>query len=71
MTRDQKMMAARRSLLKILPRDTLERLSRFDRPHMFTTPELIQKSSEQWDLQEVKDAIDQVFRRTDPEGTQT
>lgn len=70
MTREQKMMAARRSLLKILPRDILENLSQFERPHMLSIPQLVREAADHWNIQEVRDAIDRVFRRADPEGTQ-
>jgi hypothetical protein len=48
----------------------LERLSRADRPHLCTKPELIAAAVEKWDLDEVHEAVQRVFRRADPEGTQ-
>jgi hypothetical protein len=63
-------MAARRSLLRCLPRETLERLSQRDRPHLFTIKELIELCARRWDLHEVREGIDRVFRRADPKGTQ-
>lgn len=54
-------MAARRKLLKILPRETLEQLSKLDRPHMCTFEELVARCSENWDAVEVRDAIEKVL----------
>ena len=70
MTREAKMKAARRALLGILPRETLEHLSQSGRPYMCTKSELVSLAAEKWDLDEVHEAIQRVFRRADPEGTQ-
>ena len=69
MTREAKMKAARRALLGIIPRETLERLSQSVRPHMCTKSELIVLAVEKWDIDEVHEAVQLVFRRADPEGT--
>ncbi len=70
MTREAKMKAARYALLRVIPRQTLERLSQSERPHMCTQAELVRLAAEKWDLREVHDAVQRVFRRADPEGTQ-
>lgn len=62
--------AARRKLLNILSRADLEFLSLADRPHMKTHGELINLAVKNWDLQEVHDCVERIFRRADPEGTQ-
>lgn len=64
-------MVARFKLLNILPRAALERISNHERPHMMTKKELIiMAATARWNLEEVKDEIDRIFRRADPEGTQ-
>jgi hypothetical protein len=63
-------MVARRALLGILPRETLERLSQSERPHLYTKSELVALAADKWDLDEVQEAVQRIFRRADPEGTQ-
>lgn len=61
--------SARRKLLNILSREELERLSRDERPHMLTHKGLVDLGVKKWDLQEVHDCVERIFRRADPEGT--
>lgn len=70
MTREAKMKAARRSLLGILPREKLEWLSQSSQPHMCTKSELVSLAAEKWDTDEVHEAIQSIFQRANPEGTQ-
>lgn len=65
-------MVARIKLLNILPRKALEdMLSNNERPHMKTKRELvIIAATSRWNLSEVHNEIERIFRRADPEGTQ-
>lgn len=66
--KSNKMMAARRKLVRILPRDVLEHMSGAERPHMLTMTQLVEMSVTRWDLHEVKEAVNRIFMRADPEG---
>lgn len=66
--KSNKRNAARRKLLKILPRASLESLYQFERPYMKSMTELVNHAAERWDEDEVRDAIKIVFRQAREES---
>lgn len=58
--------AARRKLLRIMPRATLEAMSGYDRPHMWTLNELIDKCAERhvFDETEVRVQLEKLLDAT-------
>ncbi len=63
-------MSARFKLLQILPRKALEELSQHDRPHTLTKGELVTiAATSRWNLGDVHDEVERIFRLADPEGT--
>jgi hypothetical protein len=56
-------MAARRKLLNILPRNTLEAIYQFERPHMKSMSELVIHAAERWNEDEVRAAIELIFHK--------
>jgi hypothetical protein len=55
--------AARRKLLKILPRAALELLSQSERAWSLSMSDLVCKAIEHWDVEEVRIEVDKIFRR--------
>jgi hypothetical protein len=56
--------AARRNLLSILPRKTLENMSMHERPWTLTKPQLLAQCLVHWDEGDVREAIELIFTRT-------
>jgi hypothetical protein len=61
---------ARGKLLRIMPREVLERMVRHERPHMLSMKQLVELAIEHWDTSIVYDELQRILRRADPEGTQ-
>lgn len=55
--------STRRKILTILPRRTLDVLSRHERPHTLTLPQLLDECIKHWHTENVKDALDRVFHK--------
>ena len=55
--------AARRKLLSIMPRSTLETLAEHERPWNLSRTDLIARSMERWDNEEIKAGIEKIVQQ--------